>query len=250
MAPDKPFFVYYAPGATHAPHHPRKEWVEKYKGKFDQGWNKVREETLARQKQLGIFPATADLTTRSPGIPAWDSLNKDQKKLYERMMEIYAGYLEQTDYNVGRVVDAIRELNQLDNTLVIYIVGNNGASGEGGLQGALNEMAFFNHVPEDYEQVLAHIYDLGTWKSYNHYPVGWANAMDAPFQWVKQVASHYGGTANGLVVSWSARIKNTGQMRTQWHHVIDIVPTIYEAAGVPVPSSVNGVDQKPIEGGV
>jgi arylsulfatase len=248
VAPDKPFLLYYAPGATHAPHHPRKEWVEKYKGKFDQGWDKVREETLARQKQMGIFPANADLTTRSAGIPAWDSLNPDQKSLYAYMMEIYAGYLEQTDYNIGRVVDAIQQMGQLDNTLIIYIVGDNGASSEGSLQGMSNEMTFFNGIPEDYKQVLARKDELGTWKSYNHYPVGWAHAMDAPFQWNKQVASHYGGTANGLVISWPARIKNTGQMRTQWHHVIDILPTIYEAAGVNAPSSVNGVDQKPIEG--
>jgi arylsulfatase len=248
VAPDKPFFLYYAPGATHAPHHPRKEWIEKYKGKFDQGWDHVREETLARQKQMGIFPANADLTARSAGIPAWESLNADQKKLYERMMEIYAGYLEQTDYNIGRVVDAIQEMGQLDNTLVFYIVGDNGASGEGSPQGMSNEMTFFNGIPEDYKQVLARIDDLGTWKSYNHYPVGWAHAMDAPFQWTKQVASHYGGTANGLVISWPARIKSGGQMRTQWHHVIDILPTIYEAVGEPAPSSVNGVDQKPLEG--
>src|SRR6516162_9124548 len=221
VAPDQPFFCYYAPGATHAPHHPRKEWVQKYKGKFDQGWDKVREETLARQKQMGIFAGSADLTTRSAGIPAWDSLDSDQKNLYERMIEIYAGYLEQTDYNVGRVVDAIQEMGQLDNTLVIYIVGDNGASAEGSLQGMSNEMTFFNGIPEDLKDVLAREDELGTWKTYNHYPVGWAHAMDAPFQWSKQIASHYGGTANGLVVSWPARIKDVGVMRTQWHHVID-----------------------------
>jgi arylsulfatase A-like enzyme len=248
VAPDKPFFVYYAPGAAHAPHHPRKEWVDKYKSKFDQGWDQVRIETLARQKQLGIFPESAALTVRSAGIPTWDGLSADQKRLYERMMEIYAGYLSQTDYNVGRVVDAIQDLGQLDNTLVIYIVGDNGASAEGSLQGMSNEMTFFNGIPEDLKQTLASIDDLGTWKSYNHYPVGWAHAMNAPFQWAKQIASHYGGTANALVISWPAKIKDVGQMRTQWHHVIDIVPTIYEAAGMPAPSSVNGVDQRPIEG--
>lgn len=248
VAPEKPFFLYYAPGATHAPHQPRKEWIEKYKGKFDQGWDKVREETLARQKQIGIFPANADLTVRSPGIPAWDSLNADQKRLFARMMEIYAGYLEQTDYNVGRVVDAIQQLGQLDNTLIIYIVGDNGASAEGSPQGLMNEMTFFNGIPEDYKQLLAHEDDLGTWKSYNHYPAGWAHAMDTPFQWTKQIASHYGGTANGLVISWPAKIKDVGQMRTQWHHVIDITPTIYEAVGINPPSSVNGVAQKPMEG--
>lgn len=248
VAPDKPFLLYYAPGATHAPHHPRKEWIERYKGKFDQGWDEVRKETLARQKAMRIFPESTDLTTRSAGIPAWDSLSADQKKLYARMMEIYAGYLEQTDHNVGRVLGAIQEMGQLDNTLVIYIVGDNGASAEGSLQGVSNEMTFFNGIPEDLKQVLARADELGTWKSYNHYPVGWAHAMDAPFQWAKQVASHYGGTANGLVVSWPARIKKVGQMRTQWHHVIDIVPTIYEVTSVTAPSSVNGVKQKPIEG--
>jgi len=248
VAPDKPFFLYYAPGATHAPHDPRPEWVAKYKGKFDRGWDQVREETLARQKQLGIFPANADLTARPEGIPAWDSLSADQKQLYARMMEIYAGYFEQTDYNIGRVVDAIQDLGELDNTLVIYIVGDNGASAEGSLQGVSNEMTYFNGIPESLKDVLARENDLGTWKSYNHYPVGWAHAMDAPFQWTKQIASHYGGTANGLVISWPARIKEIGQIRTQWHHIIDIVPTIYEASGVQAPSSVNGVAQKPIEG--
>ena len=248
VAPDKPFLLYYAPGATHAPHQPRPEWIAKYKGKFDHGWDQVRVETLARQKQLGIFSAGADLTERSAGIPAWDSLNPDQKKLYARMMEIYAGYLEQTDYNIGRVVDAIQEMGQLDNTLVVYIVGDNGASAEGSLQGMSNEMTFFNGIPENLKDVLAREDELGTWKTYNHYPVGWAHAMDAPFQWSKQIASHYGGTANGLVISWPARIKDVGAMRTQWHHVIDILPTVYEAAGVQAPSSVNGVDQKPIEG--
>jgi arylsulfatase A-like enzyme len=248
VAPNKPFFIYYAPGAAHAPHQPRKEWIEKNKGKFDQGWDEVRKETLARQKKLGIFPADADLTERSAGIPAWDSLDADQKRLYERMMEIYAGYLEQTDNNVGRIVDAIKDLGQLDNTLIIYIVGDNGASAEGSLAGISNEMTFFNGIPEDSKQVLAHIDDLGTWKSYNHYPVGWAHAMNTPFQWAKQVASHYGGTANGLVISWPSKIKDVDQIRTQWHHIIDIVPTIYEATGTTAPASVNGVDQKPIEG--
>src|SRR6516164_5180701 len=169
VTPDKPFFVYYAPGATHTPHHPRKEWIEKYKGKFDIGWDALREQTLARQKQLGVVPQDADLTSRSEGIPAWDSLNEDQKKLYAYMMEIYAGYFEQTDYNVGRVVDAIQQLGELDNTLIIYIVGDNGASAEGSPQGMSNEMTFFNGIPEDYKQVLARRDELGTWKSYNHY---------------------------------------------------------------------------------
>jgi arylsulfatase A-like enzyme len=248
VAPDRPFFLYYAPGATHSPHHPRKEWITKYKGKFDQGWDKVREETLARQKKLGLVPDNTQLTKRHEGLPAWDSLNAQQKQLFAYMMEIYAGYLEQTDYNVGRVLDAIDELGQLDNTLVIYIVGDNGASAEGTIQGSLNEIANINQIPEDYKEVLKHKADLGTWKTHNHYPVAWAHAMDAPFQWTKQVASHYGGTRNGMVISWPARIKDRGGMRSQWHHTIDIVPTILDVCGLEQPSMVNGAAQKPVEG--
>jgi len=248
VAPDRPFLLYYAPGATHSPHHPKKEWITKYKGQFDQGWDKVREETLARQKRLGIVPPNTLLTALPPGIPAWDSLNAEQKQLYAYMMEIYAGYLEQTDYNVGRVLDAIGQLGQLDNTLVIYIVGDNGASAEGGLQGELNEIAGINGAFEDFSEVLKHQHDLGTWKTHNHYPVGWGHAMNTPFQWDKQIASHYGGTRNGMVISWPARIKDHGSIRSQWHHVIDIVPTILNVTGLEQPSSVNGVAQKPIEG--
>ncbi|MBZ5722775.1 MAG: arylsulfatase [Acidobacteriia bacterium] len=248
VAPDKPFFLYYAPGATHSPHHPKKEWIAKYKGQFDQGWDKVREETLARQKKLGLVPADTKLTERTRGIPAWDSLNAEQKQLYAYMMEIYAGYLSQTDYNTGRVLDAIQQLGQMENTLVIYLCGDNGASGEGTLQGSSNEMAFMNMIPEDYKEVLKRKADLGTWKTHNHYPVGWAHAMDTPFQWVKAIASHYGGTANGMVISWPARIKEQGGIRPQWHHVIDIVPTLLEVTGIQQPSVVNGVVQKPIEG--
>ena len=248
VAPDKPFFLYYAPGATHSPHQPKKEWIEKYKGKFDQGWDKVREETLAQQRKLGIAPADTKLTERSRGIPAWDSLNAEQKQLYAYMMEIYAGYLSQTDYNTGRVLDAIEQLGQMDNTLVIYICGDNGASGEGMIQGSLNEMAMMNMILEDYKEVLRQKDDLGTWKTHNHYPVGWAHAMDTPFQWVKAMPSHYGGTANGMVISWPARIKDLGGIRPQWHHVIDIVPTILEVTNLQQPISVNGVAQKPIEG--
>ncbi|MEN6467254.1 MAG: arylsulfatase [Syntrophaceae bacterium] len=248
VAPDRPFFLYYAPGATHAPHHPKKEWVANYKGKFDQGWDKMREETLARQKKLGIVPADTRLTKRHAQIPAWDSLNPEQKQLYAYMMEIYAGYLSQTDYNVGRVLDAIEQMGQMENTLVVYISGDNGASAEGTVQGSYNEMSFFNMIAEDYREILKQKDNLGTWKTHNHYPVGWAHAMNTPFQWVKAVASHYGGTANGLVVSWPAGIRDKGGIRTQWHHVIDIVPTILEATGIEQPSSVNGVAQKPIEG--
>ncbi|MCX5851562.1 MAG: arylsulfatase [Deltaproteobacteria bacterium] len=248
VAPDKPFFLYYAPGATHAPHHPKKEWIAKYKSQFDQGWDKVREETLARQKKLGIVPANTQLTPRSRGIPAWDTLNAEQKQLSAYMMEIYAGFLEQTDYNIGRMLDAIEKLGQLDNTLVIYIVGDNGASAEGGANGTFNEMAHLNGIDEGYEAILKHKDSLGKWSSNNHYPMGWAHAMDAPFQWTKQIASHYGGTRNGMVISWPAHINDEGGIRPQWHHTIDIVPTILEATGIEQPSSVNGVAQKHIEG--
>ena len=248
VAPDRPFFLYYAPGATHSPHQPKKEWIAKYKGQFDQGWDKVREETLARQKKLGIVPADTQLTPRLQKVPPWESLNAEQKQLFAYMMEVYAGYLSQTDSNAGRVLDAIEQLGQLDNTLVIYIVGDNGASAEGTMQGSLNEIAMLNGIPEDYRQVLKDKDKLGTWKTHNHYPVGWAHAMDTPFQWTKQIASHYGGTRNGMVISWPARIKDRGGIRSQWHHTIDVVPTILQVCGLQQPASVNGVAQKPIEG--
>ena len=248
VAPERPIFLYYAPGATHSPHHPRKEWIAKYKGQFDQGWDKVREETLGRQKQLGIVPADTQLTPRSRGIPAWDSFNAEQKQLFAYMMEVYAGFLSQTDYNVGRVLNALEQIGELDNTLVIYIAGDNGASAEGNMQGSLNEIAMLNGIPEDYKEVLKHKDDLGTWKTHNHYPIGWAHAMDTPFQWTKQIASHYGGTRNGMVISWPARIRDQGGIRSQWHHTVDIVPTILEKTGLQQPAVVNGVAQKPIEG--
>src|SRR5262249_55974590 len=237
VAPDRPFFVYYCPGATHAPHHPKKEWVAKYKGKFDSGWDK------ARQKKLGVIPADAKLTPRHKEIPAWESLKADQKKLYARMMEVYAGYLEQTDFNVGRVVDAIRATGQLDNTLILYIAGDNGASAEGSPQGLLNEMTFFNGVQEDYKEVLKRADDLGTWKTYNHYPVGWAHGMCAPFQWTKQIASHYGGTRNGMVISWPKRIKAKGGLRAQGAHCIDTTPAPPGAAPPPPPAPGDAAPQ-------
>ncbi len=248
VAPDKPFFCYYAPGATHAPHHPKKEWVEKYKGRFDQGWDKIREETFARQKKMGIIPQDAALTPLAPGIQAWDSCSPNEKKAYARFMEVYAGFLEQTDYNVGRVIDSIRKRGELDNTMVIFIAGDNGASAEGSRQGLLNEMTFFNGVKENIDDVLARADEIGSWKTYNHYPVGWAHAMCTPFQWTKQIASHFGGTRNGMVISWPKGIAARGELRTQFHHCIDVVPTILEACQVTMPSSVNGVTQKPVEG--
>jgi arylsulfatase len=208
----------------------------------------IREETLARQKALGIVPADTKLVPLAPGIPAWASLTADQKKVYARMMEVYAGFLEQTDHNAGRVIDAIEQAGELDNTLVLFIVGDNGASAEGSAQGLLNEMTFFNGVKEDPAKVLARVDDIGSWQTYNHYPIGWAHAMCTPFQWTKQIASHYGGTRNGLVISWPQGIADHGGLRTQWHHVIDIVPTIYEACGVTPPEVVNGITQKSIDG--
>ena len=248
VAPDKPWVAYYAPGTAHAPHHAPKEWIAKFKGQFDVGWDKMREATLARQKALGIVPPNTQLTTRPKEIPAWDSLSADQKKLYAHMMEVYAAALSYCDTQMGRILDAITDRGELDNTLVIYIQGDNGASAEGTPQGLLNEMSIFNNIPEDFKQVLAHMDDLGGPTTFNHYPVGWAHAMDTPFQWTKQIASHFGGTRNGLVISWPAHIKDKGGIRTQFSSVIDIYPTILEAVGVQSPSMLNGVPQKPVEG--
>jgi arylsulfatase len=248
VAPDKPWLQYYAPGTAHAPHHAPKEWIAKFKGKFDHGWDRLREETLARQKQMGIVPQNTKLTARTAGIPAWDTLTADQKKVFAHMMEVYAAALAHADFQMGRILDAVAELGDLDNTLVIYIQGDNGASSEGGPQGVLNELTYFNGVPEEFQELLRRMDSLGGPDTYNHYPVGWAHAMDTPFQWTKQVASHFGGTRNGLVISWPARIKDKGGIRTQFHHVIDIAPTILEACEVQAPSVLNGVPQKPIEG--
>src|SRR6266581_4681083 len=249
LAPDKPFFAYYSPGLCHAPHHAPKEWIAKFKGKFDQGWDKVREETLARQIEQGLVPVGTKLTARPKEIPAWDSLSADQKKLYAHMMEVYAACLAYCDANIGRVIQAVEDTGELDNTLIIYIQGDNGASGEGTLQGLANEVGVAaNGVEETVPYLLSILDDLGGPLTYNHYPVGWAHAMDTPFQWTKQVASHFGGTRNGLVISWPARIKQTGEVRSQFSSVIDIVPTILEAAGVKEPTMINGVKQTPIEG--
>ncbi|MBH8574056.1 arylsulfatase [Nostocaceae cyanobacterium CENA369] len=248
IAPEKPFFAYLATGATHAPHHAPKEWIDKYKGKFDQGWDKLREEIFARQKQLGVIPANAQLTPRPQELPAWDSLSAEQQKLYAHMAEVFAGFLGHTDYEIGRLIDAVAQLGELDNTLVIYVVGDNGASAEGGLTGSVNELKVFNDVPENLPQLLASYNDLGSPKTFNHFPAAWAWAVDSPFQWTKQIASHFGGTRNPLVISWGAGIKNQGSIRSQFHHVIDITPTILEVAGITAPKEVNGVKQQPIEG--
>jgi len=248
VAPQKPFLAYYSAAAMHAPQHPKPEWSAKYRGQFDRGWDRMREESFERQKRMGVIPADAKLTPRPAEIPAWDSGTAQEKQLWARMMEIAAGHLEQCDYNIGRVVQAIEDLGQLENTLVIYIVGDNGASGEGTLRGAFNDIAILSSVQESLEYLLQRQEDMGTWKSSNLYPVPWAWAMNTPFQWTKQVASHFGGTRVGMVMSWPKRIKAHGEVRTQFHHVIDIVPTILEAAGLPEPISVNGVNQRPIEG--
>jgi arylsulfatase A-like enzyme len=249
LAPNKPWFLYYATGTAHAPHHAPKEWIAKYKGQFDQGWDKVREETLARQIKLGIVPANTQLTKRPEQIPAWDSLSADQKRLYAHMMEVYAGALSYADNQIGRLLDALAESDQLDNTLVIFIMGDNGASAEGTLQGTTNEVGTAgNGVKESLPYLLSMMDQLGGPLTYNHYPVGWAHAMDSPMQWTKQVASHFGGTRNGMVISWPARIKDKGGIRPQFSHVIDIVPTIYEATGITPPTVMDGVKQKPLEG--
>jgi arylsulfatase A-like enzyme len=249
VAPNKPWLLYFATGLAHAPHHAPKDWIAKYKGQFDQGWDKVREETLARQIKLGVVPPNTQLTKRPEQIPAWDSLTDDQKRLFARMMEVYAGALSFADRQIGRVLDAVQESGQLDNTLVIYVMGDNGASAEGTLQGTTNEVGeAANGVTETIPYLLSMIDQLGGPTTYNHYPVGWAHGMDSPMQWTKQVASHFGGTRNGLVISWPARITDKGGVRSQFCHVIDIVPTIYEAIGITPPKVMDGTPQKPLDG--
>jgi len=249
VAPQKPFFAYYATGTAHAPHHAPKEWIARFKGQFDQGWDKVREETLARQKALGVVPQNTELAPRPKEIPAWDSLSPDQKKVYARMMEVYAGALAHADQQIGRVIGALADMGELDNTVIFYIMGDNGASAEGSLQGTANEIGVNANGVEESTKYLASVMDdLGSEKTYNHYPVGWALAMDTPFQWTKQVASHFGGTRNGLVIYYPPRIKDKGGLRSQFAHVTDIVPTILELTGVTFPSVLDGVRQKPLEG--
>jgi arylsulfatase A-like enzyme len=247
---DKPFFVYFAPGATHAPHHVPKEWADKYKGQFDQGWDKLREETIARQKKLGVIPQDCQLTQRHKEIPAWQEMPAALKPVLIRQMEVYAGFMEYTDHHVGRLVDSLKGLNLLDDTLIYYIIGDNGASAEGTLNGTYNEMINFNGASalETPEFLMARLDKLGGPESYNHYAVGWAHAMNTPYQWTKQVASHFGGTRNGTIVHWPKGIAGKGEIRSQFHHVIDVAPTILELAGLPQPLSVNGVQQHPIEG--
>jgi arylsulfatase A-like enzyme len=250
LMPDKPFFMYYAPGACHAPHHVPKEWWEKYRGKFDQGWDQLREETFARQKALGVIPPNAALTQRPEEIPAWDDMPEALKPILKRQMEVYTGFLEHTDHHIGRLIDTLNDLEILDDTLIYYIIGDNGASAEGSPNGCFNEMAVLNGMAgiETPEFLTSKIDDFGGPEAYNHYAVGWAHAMCTPYQWTKQVASHWGGTRNGTIVQWPRRITTRGEMRTQFHHVIDVAPSVLEAAGLPAPTVVNGIQQAPIEG--
>ena len=250
LMPDKPFFMYWAPGATHAPHHVSPEWSDRYKGKFDQGWDKLRQETFARQKQMGVVPPDTQLTKRHEEIPAWDETSDEMKPVLTRQMEIYAGFLEHTDHHLGRLIDALEDLEILDDTLIYYIIGDNGASAEGSLQGTYNEMIPLSGAGqlETPEFLIERLDKFGGPESFNHYAVAWAHAMDTPYQWTKQVASHWGGTRNATIVHWPRGIQAKGELRSQFHHVIDIAPTILDVAGLPEPVVVNSVQQKPLEG--
>ncbi len=248
LTPDKPFYMYFATGATHAPHHAPKSFIEKYRGKFSQGWDRVREETLARQKKLGVVPQNTVLAPKPEAIKDWKELAADEKRLFERQMEVFAGFGEHTDYEVGRLVAALEERGELDNTLFFYIVGDNGSSAEGGMIGMFNENTYFNGVQETLDMQLGLIDELGSDRAYNHFAAGWAVAGNTPFTWTKQVASNFGGTRNPMVVHWPAGIKSKNEIRSQFHHVVDIAPTIYAAVGIPAPRIVNGIEQRPIEG--
>ncbi len=248
LTPDKPFFVYFAPGATHAPHHVPKEWIAKWKGKFDQGWDKVREDTLARQIQMGIVPPGTALAPKPPAIKDWDKLTDDERRLFARQAEVFAAFVDYTDHEIGRMLQAVAATGEGDNTLVIYIAGDNGTSGEGGANGMFNEYTYFNGVPEKVEDMLKRIDQWGGPETYPHMASGWAVAFNAPFGWMKQIASDFGGTRNGMVVHWPKGIQATNQIRTQFGHVIDIAPTILEAARLPEPKVVNGTPQIPMEG--
>jgi arylsulfatase A-like enzyme len=255
-APDKPFFVYYVPGATHAPHHPTKEWIDKFKGKFDMGWNELREQIFANQKRLGVIPENTQLTAWPDGqpefgcskLPKWDTLNAEEKKLFARQAEVFAGYMAYTDHEIGRVIQAVEDMGKLDNTLIIYIIGDNGTSAEGSTIGTPVDIAAIQGVDIPVP-VQMKFYELwGSAQTTPHMSVAWSWAFDTPFKWTKQVASHFGGTRQGMCIAWPKRIKDAGGMRHQFHHMIDIVPTILEAAGIPAPGEVDGIKQKPIEG--
>ncbi len=248
LTPEKPFYVYFATAATHAPHHAPKEFIEKYKGKFSMGWDKLREQILERQKKLGVVPENTVLAPKPADIKDWDKLTPDEKRLFERQMEVFAGFAEHTDYEIGRLIATLEQRGELDNTLIFYIVGDNGSSAEGGMIGMYNENTYFNAVQETLDMQLSRIDELGTEHTYSHFAAGWAVAGNTPFTWTKQVASNFGGTRNGMVAHWPAGIKSKNEVRSQFHHVIDVAPTIYEAVGIPAPKMVNGIEQRPIEG--
>jgi len=250
VAPEKPFLVYYVPGGTHAPHHPTEEWIKKISDMhlFDGGWNKIRDTIFANQKRLGIMPANAQLTEWPDSLPKWDSLGEMEKKLFIRQMDVYAAYLAYTDHEIGRVIQAVEDMGQLDNTLIIYISGDNGASAEGMVNGTPNEFTTMNGIPVAVKAQFLWYPFWGSDKTFPHYAAPWAWAMSTPFKWVKQVASHFGGTAQGVAMSWPGHIKDVGGIRTQFHHIIDIAPTILEAAGIPQPETIHGVPQRPMDG--
>src|SRR5246127_1167794 len=250
LAPDKPFFAYFAPGATHAPHHVPRQWSDKYRGQFDAGGDALREYIFAKQKQLGVVPSTAELTKRHDEIPAWDDMPDDLKPVLARQMEIYAGFLEQTDHEVGRLIDAVENLGELDNTFIYYIIVDNGSCAEGTPIGCFNEMPMLNGMPgiETTEFLLSKIDDFGTPDAYNHYAVGWAHGLCTPYHWTKRLASHWGGTRNGTIVHWPNGFADKGKTRNHFHTVIDVAPTLLEAAGLPAPTFVNGIQQAPLEG--
>ena len=248
VAPQRPFFVYFSTGAVHTPHHVAPDWIERFRGRFDQGWDALRDEIFARQHELGVIPSGTANTPRPDEIPSWESYPDRFKPVARRLMEVFCAFLAHTDAQVGRLVDAIEALDQWDNTLFIYLTGDNGASAEGTIHGAWAAPAFQNGVHEDPEWLLEHIDDFGSDRCENHFNVGWAWALDSPFQWMKQVASHFGGTRNGMVISWPARVADAGGLRSQFHHVIDLAPTILDAANVTTPQRVNGIEQQPVEG--
>src|ERR1700754_4165441 len=250
LTPDKPFFMYFAPGATHAPHHAPKEWSDRYKGRFDAGWDAIRDETIIRQKVLGVIPTDAELTARPDEISAWDDVPDVLKPVLARQMEVYAGFMEHTDHQIGRVIDSLSDLGILEDTLIYVMVGDNGASAEGTPNGTFNELISLNGAAEfeSAEFMAARIDEFGTPAAYNHYAVGWAHAMDAPYQWTKQVASHFGGTRNGTIVHWPNGFKARGEVRSQFHHIIDVAATVLDAADLPEPTFVNGIQQMPLHG--